>query len=616
MSEMESNVKKYIISVLTSSPLTMTINQLSKDYRNMLGEEIPYHKLGYNSMEHFLKSISDTVQVKGSGPMATVLPVISEKSKHINELVTNQKITRKKTSHRQSFPIQQRKHLQYQKPVITNPYKQPGTQPQRHKIFYPPSESSSSYQSYPEKPVQKPVDEPVERPNQQPVLNTSTPENRERNPSKLNLATNKLPEKSPDIYKRIVDSHMPKSSSSVEEKSDSQNSAGCGRTKKLLFDRIPAEVGDIQSNVPLPIRENLRFLIGQHENGIWCADLPKLYRSMFCKDINYEDFGYASLSQLCISLPSIFHYCRPSDSDFRLYDRNKPLPPSAETKFTVASYTVGSKNLNEGEICALPNIEWDDVESFLPESVYKPGNEIPREFVPPETKEGDTIKIGVGEVFDLSKFWVYLDDGNLDNLMDELQDFYATNASRYSMNESLIREGVYCAKIIYGEYHRAVIVDVLPEVKDSIKVFFIDYGTMTKVPIKDICFLHERFAELPAQAIRCRLADICPTQECVPWSHDATVTFRNMTRDRTIDAKVARINRKEQILEVYLIDVTNPSKPFCINTRLVELGLATYPDQVIIETTRPVKESKRKVFLRLLAEKRKSRLSETEWQGD
>ncbi|CAH2016745.1 unnamed protein product [Acanthoscelides obtectus] len=190
---------------------------------------------------------------------------------------------------------------------------------------------------------------------------------------------------------------------------------------------------------------------------------------MFCKDINYEDFGYASLSQLCISLPSIFLYCRPSDSDFRLYDRNKPLPPSAETKFTVASYTVGSKNLNEGEICALPNIEWDDVESFLPESVYKPGNEIPREFVPPETKEGDTIKIGVGEVFDLSKFWVYLDDGNLDNLMDELQDFYATNASRYSMNESLIREGVYCAKIIYGEYHRAVIVDVLPEVKDSIK---------------------------------------------------------------------------------------------------------------------------------------------------
>ncbi|CAH2014660.1 unnamed protein product [Acanthoscelides obtectus] len=140
---------------------------------------------------------------------------------------------------KQSFPIQQRKHLLYQKPVITNPYKQPGTQPQRQKIFYPTRKSGSSYQSYPEKPVQKPVDEPVQGPEQQPVqkpvLNTSTPENHERN-------------------------------------------SGCGKTKTLLFGRIPAEVRDILSNVPLPIRENLKFLIGQHENGIWCADLPKLYR--------------------------------------------------------------------------------------------------------------------------------------------------------------------------------------------------------------------------------------------------------------------------------------------------------------------------------------------------
>ncbi|CAH1998114.1 unnamed protein product [Acanthoscelides obtectus] len=353
MSEMEPNVKKHIISVLISTPLTMTINQLSKDYRNMVGEEIPYDKLGYNSMENFLKSISDTVQVKGSGPTAIVLPVVSEKSKHINELVINQKIIRKETAHRQSFPIpiQLRKHLQYQKPVITNPYKQPGTQSQLQ-IFYPPSENGSSYQSYPEKPVQRLDQQPA----QKPVL-YSIPENHEINSSKLNLATITLPEKSQDIYKWLFDCHMAKSSSSVEEKSDSQNSLGCGRTEKLLIDKVPAESHDIQSDVPLPIRENLKFLIGQHQNGIWCADLPKLYRSMFAKEINYEDFGYASLIQLCISLPSVFHYCRPADCDFKLYDRNKPLPPSAETKFTIASYTVGSKNLNEDEICALPNIE-------------------------------------------------------------------------------------------------------------------------------------------------------------------------------------------------------------------------------------------------------------------
>ncbi|VEN60639.1 unnamed protein product, partial [Callosobruchus maculatus] len=197
MSEMET-VKKYIISVLTSTPLTMTMSQLNKDYRNMLGEEIPYAKLGYNSLEHFLKSVPDTVHVKGNGFMATVLPVVSEKSKHINDLVTNQKVIKKKTPNRPTFHIQQRKHLQYQKPAYTNPT----NQPQRQKIFYPPSDSGSSCQKVPETPVQ----------------NTSIQQNNQQIVSKLNLGTTQVPEKSPNGYPRILDSHKPKNSSYVDEK--------------------------------------------------------------------------------------------------------------------------------------------------------------------------------------------------------------------------------------------------------------------------------------------------------------------------------------------------------------------------------------------------------------
>lgn len=61
------------------------------------------------------------------------------------------------------------------------------------------------------------------------------------------------------------------------------------------------------------------------------------------------------------------------------------------------------------------------MESFLPPNVFKPGNEIPRTFVPDDTKENDTIDIVVGEIFDVSKFWVYKDDGKLDKLMDDIQ---------------------------------------------------------------------------------------------------------------------------------------------------------------------------------------------------
>ncbi|VEN62304.1 unnamed protein product [Callosobruchus maculatus] len=530
--------------------------------------------------------------------MATVLPVVSEKSKHINDLVTNQKVIKKKTPNRPTFHIQQRKHLQYQKPAYTNPT----NQPQRQKIFYPPSDSGSSCQKVPETPVQ----------------NTSIQQNNQQIVSKLNLGTTQVPEKSPNGYPRILDSHKPKNSSYVDEKSNVLNSSGCGRTKKppCLLNKMPDDqYGNIESKIPLTVRKNLKQLIGKYEDGIWCADVPRLYRQMFHCDINYEELGYVSLSQLCISLPSIFHYSRPAHGDFKLYDKSKPLPASADKTFTVASYTIGKRRSLEENVSAVPNIDWDDVSNFLPDGVFKPGSEIPREFVPPDTKEGDTIKIVVGEVYDLSKFWVYLDNRCLDDLMDDMQDFYRLNASAYLMPANLIREGIYCVQMFYNEYHRAFIVDVLPELEDTIRVLFIDYGTMTKVPTKGICFLHERFADLPAQAIRCRLADICPTEECVPWSREASSTFRAMVKsDRTIDAKLTRINWKEQILEAYLIDVTSPSKQFCLNTKLVERGFAQYPDQVI-EATPPVKEGRKQKLLRLIAEKRKSTVGEAECQA-
>lgn len=50
--------------------------------------------MGYSSLEQYLRSISDVVAVKGSGPYAEVVPVVSEKSAHISQMVMAQKVTR------------------------------------------------------------------------------------------------------------------------------------------------------------------------------------------------------------------------------------------------------------------------------------------------------------------------------------------------------------------------------------------------------------------------------------------------------------------------------------------------------------------------------------------
>lgn len=75
-------------------------------------------------------------------------------------------------------------------------------------------------------------------------------------------------------------------------------------------------------------------------------------RRMYNRDLHYQEFGYRSLIELCTSLTSVFHYARPSKADFRLYDRSKPLPQSAEKTFTLASYGTDHCDNN-----ALPSID-------------------------------------------------------------------------------------------------------------------------------------------------------------------------------------------------------------------------------------------------------------------
>ncbi|KAJ8983202.1 hypothetical protein NQ317_016423, partial [Molorchus minor] len=331
------------------------------------------------------------------------------------------------------------------------------------------------------------------------------------------------------------------------------------------------KISEQESRVPFYIRNNLRSLIGQCPEGIWCADLPQKYRKMFRQELNFCDLGYNNLIDLCVCLSSIFHYVRPSMDDFKLYDKSKPLPDCAEKRFTMASYTQRDVSGPE-PATALPNIEWSDVNTFLSEDIFQLGDEIPRAFF-------SRSHVVVAEIYDPSKFWLYLSDSPLDNLMDQMQEFYKYKAAEYTIPHHLIREGLYCVQVIYGEYHRALIVDTMPDVDQTIRVIFIDYGTMSKVSTIGLSFLHKQFSTLPAQAIRSRLG------EGMPWSREASKAYRRMITGRDTVAKIVGINWEEQILTIMLMDITEQDNTFYINDKLVEEGYARLPEQ---EPLRPL----------------------------
>ncbi|KAJ8937469.1 hypothetical protein NQ314_011858 [Rhamnusium bicolor] len=510
MENIEKNTKKYITSLLIATPLVVTLQQLGKDYRNTIGEVIPYQKLGYNSLEHFLRSIPDTVTLRGSGPTAEVIPVVKRKM----------------------YYAPPRKH-------VTTFYTNPTQAPTTKKIFYPTpnggsSVSSSSnqtsnsfdYVTYNNKISTKESNaiktDVSAYPSQMPIVS---------NNAKIESVAevSKVEESKRENRPKLENEH------NLMDKTTSPDdvSKKCTNVRNLLKKLTPGKnnfsSNQLENDVPYYVRNNLRILISQCPNGIWCADVPEKYR----QELNYQELGFRSLIDLCVCLSSVFHYVRPSTEDFKLYDRSRPLPDCVETKYTVASYNVNIYKNSDIDFGALPNID--------------PGKEIARNFIQREMADYDIdIDIVVGEIYDLSKFWIYLQDSLLDNLMDNIQ---------------------------------ALIVDVMPEVEDTIRVIFIDYGTMTKVPTKGLCFLHMDFARLPAQAIRCRLANIFPLEEGIPWSREAAKAFRRMVANRDMSIKISHINWEDQFLEVYLADVTDENNIFYINDRLVEEGFAQDPNK-------------------------------------
>ncbi|CAH1106187.1 unnamed protein product [Psylliodes chrysocephalus] len=604
--------KKILRGLVTATPTAITVQQLAIEYRNTIGEPIPYQKFGYNSLEHFFRSIPDTIQIQGYGPFALVNPVVSNKSSHVMALVSKQKIEVKRGRHR--MPLM-RRHVVVTTDFLKNSIPNPRPQPQ--KMYYPPANTktmTSSQTTTISNIKNSSSDSQVVSDSSCPLSGNSVENKR---PTSFVSSKNAVVEKPPVSYKSNNADHKVKqftatklrnshSSSKLPEKDydcipSRRNNIFDKQTNSSITtesnNNIPME--DSEESVPVSVKNNLKNLIGQYPDGIWCADVPGVYRKMFKRELKYQDLGFRNLIDLCMYLKSTFHYVRPSNEDFKLFDRSKPIPASAEKYFTAASFSSKS-NLLQETVDALPSLNWSDMESFLPPNVFKPGNEIPRTFVPDDTKENDTIDIVVGEIFDVSKFWVYKDDGKLDKLMDDIQVFYKENENEYKMPQDLIREGMYCVAIIIGEYHRALIIDSTSLTDDSTRVFFIDYGTMAKVK-SQLYFLHEQFAQLPAQTIRCRLANICPPVKGAPWSQESSKEFRRIIKKRDLTAKISRVDWKDQYLEVFLADVTESQNVFYINNVLVEKGFAIFPDQVSVNGVKKPIVNKKQALLNIIA---------------
>lgn len=84
-------VKKDIRSLLVSSPRELTVLDLIRDYRQLVGHDIPYRRMGYNTIEDFIYAVPDVVTYRVVQGRLFLSAVLDKKSQKIARLVSLQK---------------------------------------------------------------------------------------------------------------------------------------------------------------------------------------------------------------------------------------------------------------------------------------------------------------------------------------------------------------------------------------------------------------------------------------------------------------------------------------------------------------------------------------------
>ena len=83
--------KKELRSLLISAPRGVAVSLVAKDYRMVMGKELPYRELGYRNIEQFINSIPDTIRLANGPAGLTCFAVANAETQQIARFVASQK---------------------------------------------------------------------------------------------------------------------------------------------------------------------------------------------------------------------------------------------------------------------------------------------------------------------------------------------------------------------------------------------------------------------------------------------------------------------------------------------------------------------------------------------
>uniref|UniRef100_A0AAU7J943 Tudor domain-containing protein Tdr5 n=1 Tax=Locusta migratoria TaxID=7004 RepID=A0AAU7J943_LOCMI len=583
------DLKSVLRSVLVSSKKRLTPRELQRDFRRVEGKFVPYRKFGFATFEDFLQSIPDicSIQYENDGSMY-VVPVVTESLKYIAELVSKQKkpdvnIKSKKSRSRHIDKKFIPAHLQHHLESFVRCHPKGAPVEVLHREVL--SKFPHILQGFDD------IEEILDCANHIlrfdqgyvfPIILTSKSCYHSRGDTQRNEGNDcqVLPENIVSNIKSLIKAHpngilaSDFASAYAEMFNSVLNIMKYGYINILsvvsaypeilhcfrvtdddfIIIEAPKDLEENSDATDLPEAQTmdmLVWLIRNFPDGLNSNELEEEFEVNFLRSLNPKHLGYSSLEEL-------LHYLE-SESlvTLSIVKKNMWVYPV----FNFSSCNTSVLDVTQEEVAG------DELESIIT-SYYPPGALLAHEEVPcqqlPDTTPGFRFEVVVSDALSPSRFWVVLNyDSNctaFDCLVDAMQSFYSFHGETYKMNETTISVGHYCVCPYKGQWHRARISNITNV--SEVQVQLIDIGTVRKKKKEHLRYLARDFADLPSQALCCRLAGTAATRRTA-WPYEIKHLFVEAVIGRAFTATLVNISQQSGILSVDLFEVSDEDDDDC-----------------------------------------------------
>lgn len=161
--------------------------------------------------------------------------------------------------------------------------------------------------------------------------------------------------------------------------------------------------------------------------------------------------------------------------------------------------------------------------------------DIPYSFDKIQWKVGNTYRIRIGHIYDLSKFWIINLEKELTLFQDFLNDFFTKNGAKYKMPKEVIEVNIYCIGFSDGGYYRGIIVNIpcIATARRTVLMFLFDFGFLVNITLDNLYFLPEKFYGTPRFAIRACLNRIQPRNGDA-WTYNDVKRFNDLVSGKVL----------------------------------------------------------------------------------